>query len=109
MPDGIAVTPDGSRVYVTDANTGQVSVIDAATNTVGVMFALAQPVGVAISPDGVRGYIVNLSANTVSVINLADNAVIMAIPVGNRPVRIAITRDGKPGLTRRTKALEPFR
>jgi len=33
-PAGAAVTPDGTRVYVTNAGSGTVSVIDAATNAV---------------------------------------------------------------------------
>jgi len=34
-PEGVSVTPDGSRVYVANSFSGSVSVIDAATNTVG--------------------------------------------------------------------------
>jgi YVTN family beta-propeller protein len=40
-PYGVAVTPDGGRVYVANSNTDNVSVIDTATNTV----AATLPVG----------------------------------------------------------------
>jgi YVTN family beta-propeller protein len=33
-PSGIAVTPDGTRIYVTNKKSSTVSVIDRATNTV---------------------------------------------------------------------------
>ena len=44
---GIAITPDGTRAYVTNSNSNTVSVIDTATNTV----VATVPVGV--SPDGI--------------------------------------------------------
>jgi YVTN family beta-propeller protein len=64
-PYGVAVTPDGSKVYV--ANQGfnprfvsTVSVIDAATNTVSATIRGGRdPIGVAVSPDGSKVYVVN--------------------------------------------------
>jgi DNA-binding beta-propeller fold protein YncE len=35
FPTGVAVTPDGSRVYVTNLDGNTVSVIDTATNAIG--------------------------------------------------------------------------
>jgi len=47
-PLGVAVTPDGKHVFVTnDANPGTVSVIDTATNTV-----VGTPIPVGIFPNG---------------------------------------------------------
>ena len=34
MPNGVAVTPDGGRLYVANLNGGSVSVVDTASNTV---------------------------------------------------------------------------
>src|SRR5260221_841414 len=54
-PYGVAVTPDGSKVYVTNnstANPGTVSVIATATNTVTAMVTIGpSPAGVAVNPD----------------------------------------------------------
>jgi YVTN family beta-propeller protein len=54
FPEGVAVSPDGSRVYVTNSGSDNVSVFDAATNTpvVGSPFATGgtSPVGVATCP-----------------------------------------------------------
>jgi YVTN family beta-propeller protein len=50
----VAFTPDGTRAYITNGNSGNVSVFDTATNTpvVGSPFATggSGPVGVAITP-----------------------------------------------------------
>jgi YVTN family beta-propeller protein len=53
----VAVTPDGSRVYVANRNSGTVSVIDTATNTVvGSPIPVGGlPMGVAVIPDAETG------------------------------------------------------
>ena len=64
-PFGVAVTPDGSKVYVTNVRDNTVSVIDTTTNTV-IGFPIpvgGNPVGAAVTPDGsrVRAYVTNAS------------------------------------------------
>ena len=50
-PFGVAITPDGTRAYVAEANSFTVSVIDTATNTVVASIAVGLfPEGVAITP-----------------------------------------------------------
>ena len=54
-PVGIAVTPDGTKVYVTNYESDNVSVIDTATNNVTATvkigkYTINYPVGVAIGP-----------------------------------------------------------
>jgi YVTN family beta-propeller protein len=111
-PDGVAVNPAGTRIYVVNANpylksvgteglneeagNGTVSVIDAATNTVIATIPLGYlPDGVAVSPDGTRIYVVNSDDNgTVSVIDAATNTVIATIPVGIMPDGVAVSPDG---------------
>ena len=98
-PFWVAITPDGTRAYVTDVNSNTVSVtvIDTATNTVVATI----PVGVgtlqvAITPDGTRAYVTDESSNTVSVIDTATNTAVATIPVGvvangPNPFGVAIT------------------
>ncbi len=96
-PVGVAVTPDGSTVYITNQRANTVSVIDTATNTViGSPIPVGSgPWGVAVTPDGSAVYVANFVANTVSVIDTATNMVIGSpIPVGSGPVGVAVTPDG---------------
>jgi YVTN family beta-propeller protein len=66
----VALTPDGSRAYVTNHYSSTVSVIDTATNTVTATVSVGTGLGgVAVTPDGSRAYVVNFVSNTVSVID----------------------------------------
>lgn len=91
-PAGLAVSPDGSRLYVT--NTGNVTVINTATNTITTTIPIAHSVGVAFNPNGATAYV--LSNTTVSVINTTTNAITNTISLGAgvTPVQIAIGPDG---------------
>jgi len=79
MPAGIAITPDGSLLYVTNYNdpngipgAGTVNIINAATNEViaPVIDVQEGPGAIAISPDGEYAYVSNYIGNSVSVIAL---------------------------------------
>jgi YVTN family beta-propeller protein len=51
IPLGVAITPDGTRAYVTNNFTDSVSVIDTASNTVVATVGVGGlPEGVAITP-----------------------------------------------------------
>jgi YVTN family beta-propeller protein len=96
---GLAVSPDGSRVFVTSIDSNIISVIDAATNTViGTVYGLDRPVGVVVNPAGTRAYVTNggtyPTASTVSVIDTFSMAIIATIPVGVSPHNLAISPDG---------------
>jgi len=100
-PIGIAVTPDGTRVYVTkagdpfDVASGTVAVIDTATNTVVATIPVGiLPEAVAITPDGTRAYVANTASSTASVIDIATNTVIATVAGLLDPLGVAITPDG---------------
>jgi YVTN family beta-propeller protein len=84
-PEGIAISPDGSRAYVTNlenpAATGnQVDVIDTTTNTVvGSIPVGAVPEALAVTPDGAFVYVKNAGSGTVSVIDTSTNTVIAVV------------------------------
>ena len=98
-PYGVAVNPDGIRIYVTNSyfgNNGTVSVIDASTNTVITNVPLENyhsTYGVAVNPAGTRIYVAT-GNNTTSVIDAATNTVIAIVPVGFGPSGIAVSPDG---------------
>jgi len=95
-PYGIAVTPDGAYVYVTDRDGDTVSVIDTSTNTVtgSPITVGGYPYDVVITPDGAFAYVSNSDSATVSVIDTTQGAVVATIPVGSGPYGMAISPDG---------------
>jgi YVTN family beta-propeller protein len=107
-PIGVAVTPDGSKVYVVNSNplgsSGTVSVIATATNTVVATIPVGlSPQGVAVTPDGSKAYVTNSNPSafprppgTVSVIDTATDTVVGSpITVGTSPLGVAVTPDGR--------------
>jgi len=63
----LAVSPDGSCVYVTGG--GSVSVISTSSNTVTATIPVGSADGVAVTPNGQYAYVTNYGAGTVSVIS----------------------------------------
>jgi YVTN family beta-propeller protein len=101
VPEGIAITPDGARAYVTESQNDTVLVVDLAAGAVtGSPIAVGpNPEGIAITPDGSRAIVVNsnTAGNTgsLTVINTASNqANFGTIALDELPVGIAITPNG---------------
>ena len=92
--NGIAVTRDGGRAYVTDGSGNAVVPIDLTTNTVGTPFEVGQsPQGIAVTPDGTSAYVVLFGDGAIKRIDLATNAVGPAIGVAPEPQEVTITPD----------------
>ncbi len=85
-PFGSVSNADGSRVYVANSFTNNVSVIDpqsmsvVATITVGI-----QPKGVALDEKAHRLYVANSGSDSVSAIDTQANQVVSTIPIGMLP------------------------
>lgn len=76
-PYGIAVTPDGSKVFVSNSTAGSVSVIDTATRVVTSTITSnigSTPVGIAINSTGTTAYVGNYTAGIVTAIDIATDA-----------------------------------
>ena len=100
-PNGVALSPDGSRAYVANTVDGTVSVLNI-SRTSSAAYALlatipvgAEPYGLALTPAGRKLYVANARSNSVSVIDTTANSIYKTIPnVGPEPRGIAITNVG---------------
>ena len=114
-PEGLAVRPDGSQLWVTNRNGDSISIIDRATEKVIATVPLKKkipskgkgkgetestigrkPVAVGFSPDGLFAYVAGRNSNNLIVLDTAKavtdsaNAILAAIDVGSKPVALAV-------------------
>jgi YVTN family beta-propeller protein len=83
----LAISPDGTTLYVGNAADTTVSVIDTSSNTVThTIMNVLNPAGLSITPDGGTLYAVNANASTVTLIDTGTNSVVGTIAVGTSPV-----------------------
>jgi YVTN family beta-propeller protein len=119
-PSGLALSPDGSQVWVVDttlsspggllptgsSGTGSVSVVSTSTDgVIGTVDVGDGPIDVAFSPDGRTAYVTDngfLEPGSVSVVDTATLGVVrtLAMPVqtsssGSNPTSVAVSPDGK--------------
>lgn len=103
-PYGIAVTPDGKKIYVTNAGSTNVSILDPSTNTFSedTITVGLYPHGIAMTPDGKTAWVANTGpdtgpggSTTLSLIDTASDKVAHTIHVGVAPQAIAIPRNGR--------------
>ncbi len=100
-PNGVALSPDGSRAYIANTVDGTVSVltINRASPGYGTILRTVkvgtEPYGIAVTPSGSKVYVANARSNSVSVIDTAsDYSVVTINNVGFEPRGIAITNTG---------------
>src|SRR5262245_19395402 len=109
-PSGMALSPSGDRVFVTNSNSDTVSVIDtftdAVVNTIHVGdfgngregLLGSSPNAVAVSPNGRTLYVANASQNAVAVVDARGgerDAVRGLIPTGWYPTAVALNATGE--------------
>ena len=99
-PQGVAVNPAGTAVYVANTISNEFTVINAVTHEATTLPAGSAPVGVAVHPDGTRIYIANADFpeqlnSTVWVLDRATNTVIDEIYCGSGSIGVAVHPDGK--------------
>jgi YVTN family beta-propeller protein len=98
LPEEIAITPDGTKVLITNRDSDNVSIY----SMVDLSHITTIPVGefpedIKITPDGQLALVANALSHSVTVIDVPGNSVITEIPTGGifngQPVEIEIARD----------------
>ena len=91
MPTAIPIAPDGTTVYVANADSGTVTPISTATNQPGKPIKVGGgPDAIAITADGTIAYVANYYSGTVTPIRTATGTTERSIQVGRGPAAIAI-------------------
>jgi YVTN family beta-propeller protein len=94
-PARVAISPDGTRAYVSNRDSDSVSAIDTATDTVVATISVGDaPGALAVTPDGQHVYVV-LAAGVVQAIDTAANSIVATITVAGSGGGVAITPDGR--------------
>jgi YVTN family beta-propeller protein len=91
---GVAVSPDGERLYVVNGWSGTVTEVDPHTGVVrDRLFTEVQLSHAAMRPDGQRLYV--SASGSVAVIDPREFRVVAAIKVGGQPQGLAVHPDNK--------------
>jgi YVTN family beta-propeller protein len=92
-PQGMAVSPDGTRLYVANRASKSLTVIDTATDLVlGTVSVGDGPTAVAATDD--FAYVLNAAEATVMIVNATTLKVTDTLSVGDNPTSITATPDG---------------
>jgi len=96
FPAGLAVTPDGKRLYVAENLTHKVAVVDLMNQQVVTKIEVGEyPYDCEMSPDGKRVYVSIWGGRSIAAIDTTENRVAGTIQTGDHPNDLEITRDGK--------------
>ncbi|MDP7545006.1 MAG: cytochrome D1 domain-containing protein, partial [Anaerolineales bacterium] len=91
MPFAVALSPDGKMLYLANAGSDDLSVIDLSTNQgVAHISVGANPRGIAITPDGPRVFVNNVLDGTLSVIDTGTLTVTETVTLTNIPLAAPI-------------------
>jgi YVTN family beta-propeller protein len=105
-PSGMALSPNGERLFVANANSDTVSVIDTRGDSVAASISVrpgvkapigSSPNALGVSPDGRSLYVANGANNALAVVDLSARQPRVAgfLPTGWFPSAVAPARDGK--------------
>lgn len=93
-PQAVAVSPDGTQLYIAETGTNALVIADLFSFTIIATIPVgSDPQDVVVTADGQFAYLSNYDDGTVSVVNIPLQSVVATIPVGTRPIGIALTLD----------------
>lgn len=95
-PGPVALSPDGTTVYVGNRDDATISVVDASTNRVCALLPTgAYPAGILITPDNKRTYVAGYDSKTITVIDNASLTVINTISLRDHPFSLTADPNGR--------------
>ena len=95
MPAAAVLGPGETHLYVANAISDDLSVVDLATNLgIGHVIVGQHPRDIALSPDGARLYTLNLVSDDVTVVDIATMAVSATLPLADDP-RSEVVQEGE--------------
>jgi YVTN family beta-propeller protein len=95
-PEQIAVSADGSRLYIASEDTGTAFIAEGADGAILQRLKVGgEPEGITMSPDGKYVYVTSEEDHRVAVIDTAARKVIRSFETGKRPRDIAFSPDGR--------------
>ncbi|MDO8544400.1 MAG: bifunctional YncE family protein/alkaline phosphatase family protein [Opitutaceae bacterium] len=95
FPAGLAINPDGKRLYVAGNLSGALHVVDLESGRVTASIRVgAKPYTCVISKDATKAYVSNWGGDSVSVVDLNSNRLIHDIKVRHKPNDLLMTSDG---------------
>jgi YVTN family beta-propeller protein len=91
-PVAIAVNSATSKVYVANFQSGNITVVDGATNVLSTITdpKAVNPTGLAINQTTNTIYVTNSGSNNVTVIDGQTDSVVSTVPVGTFPIAVAV-------------------
>ena len=97
VPHGVAIAPDGSRIYVTNESLRTLDMVDAMTLKVFQRIPLSgRPNNVDVAKDGSRVYVgIRQAPGAVDVIDTASRKNVKSVPVKGEIHNVYVTPDGK--------------
>ena len=97
FPAGLAVSPDGRRLFVADQLADAASAIDLDTGAVTTVPVGHTPYGVTLSADGSTAYVTNQGADTVSVLDVRGTVPVVqgTVQVGTHPNKAVLDHHGR--------------
>ncbi len=97
-PESFDVSKDGTKLFVSNEETAEMSVLDVIRGKVDVRVPVGEePEGVGLRPDGKFVYVTAEEDNLVTAVDTHSLTAAAQIPTGKRPRMVVFTRDGKLG------------
>ncbi len=96
----LVVTPDKSRAFVTNMQSGTVSVLDLVRMIkLADLPAGTEPEGLAITPDGKTVWVADRRGDMLRIFDVQSLEQLAAVNTGRFPIRVAISPDGRTAIT----------